>query len=82
LKPHVSDHPAKYRDQFRRRVARGQCFSQPYLGTREFSAFFGPPGGDEKPISLTDDLALMLFDLEYEPAPDFGPRRCPIHPTS
>src|SRR5215204_3177371 len=70
LKPHTNDHPAKYRDQFRRRVARGQCFSQPYLGTREFSAFFGPPSGDEEPIKLTDDLGLMLFDLEYEPASD------------
>lgn len=67
LKPHSNDHPAKYRDQFRRRVKRGQCFSQPYLGTREFSAFFGPPDGDEQPIDLNDDLGLMLFDVEFEP---------------
>lgn len=65
LKPHSNDHPAKYRDQFRRRVARGQCFAQPYLGTREFSAFFSPPGGDEEPIDLSDDLGLMLFDVEF-----------------
>lgn len=70
LKPHTNDHPAKYRDQFRRRVKRGQCFTQPYLGTREFSAFFGPPDADEQPVDLTDDLGLMLFDLDYEPAPD------------
>ncbi len=70
LKPHANDHPAKYRDQFRRRVKRGQCFTQPYLGTREFSAFFAPPEGDERPVNLTDDLGLMLFDLDYEPAPD------------
>src|SRR5215204_1330075 len=50
LKPHTNDHPAKYRDQFRRRVVRGQCFSQPYLGTREFSAFFGPPVADEEHV--------------------------------
>lgn len=67
LKPHSNDHPAKYRDQFRRRVKRGQCFNQPYLGTREFSAFFGPPDGDEAPVDLTDDLGLMLFDVEFEP---------------
>jgi CRISPR-associated protein Cas5d len=30
LKPGVDDDPAKFRDQFRRRVARGQCFAQPY----------------------------------------------------
>ncbi len=69
LKPHANDHPAKYRDQFRRRVKRGQCFTQPYLGTREFSAFFAPPEGDERPVDLTDELGLMLFDLDYEAAP-------------
>ena len=67
LKAHVGDHPAKYRDQFRRRVKRGQCFSQPYLGTREFSAFFGPPDGDEQTVDLSDDFGLMLFDVEFVP---------------
>ena len=64
-RPHAGAHPAKYRDQFRRRVKRGQCFTQPYLGTREFSAFFGPPDGDEQAIDLNDDLGLMLFDVEF-----------------
>lgn len=67
MKPHSTDNPAKYRDQFRRRVKRGQCFNQPYLGTREFSAFFGPPDGDEKAVDITDDLGLMLFDVDFEP---------------
>lgn len=71
LKPHANDHPAKYRDQFRRRVRRGQCFTQPYLGTREFTAFFGTPDEGEKPIeNLTDDLGLMLFDVEFELSED------------
>ena len=65
LKEHASDHPAKYRDQFRRRVKRGQCFNQPYLGTREFSAFFGPPEGDEQAIDVSDDLGLMLLDVDF-----------------
>jgi CRISPR-associated protein Cas5d len=71
LKPHaVADglHPAKYRDQFRRRVARGQCHHQPYLGTREFSAFFGP-SDEEEPVNVNDDLGLMLFDLEFNDDP-------------
>ncbi len=68
LKPRVRDNPAKYRDQFRRRVKRGQCFSQPYLGTREFSAYFGPPDGNEQPIDVSDDLGLMLFDIDFTPA--------------
>lgn len=67
LKPHANDPPAKYRDQFRRRVKRGQCFNQPYLGTREFSAFFGPVDGDEQAIDLDDDLGLMLFDIQFVP---------------
>lgn len=67
LKPHANEHPAKYRDQFRRRVKRGQCFNQPYLGTREFSAFFGPPAGDERAIDVSDDLGLMLFDVDFAP---------------
>lgn len=65
LKPHAGEHPAKYRDQFRRRVKRGQCFSQPYLGTREFSAFFGPPDENERTINASDDLGLMLFDVDF-----------------
>jgi CRISPR-associated protein Cas5d len=63
LKPHEQN-LAKYRDQFRRRVEKGQCHHQPYLGTREFSAFFSPPNGDEKAGDINDDLGLMLFDVE------------------
>src|SRR5437773_2434743 len=55
LKPHATDDVAKYRDQFRRRVNRGQRHSVPYLGCREFAAYFGPPDGNEQPIDLTDD---------------------------
>jgi len=67
LEPHAGGPAAKYRDQFRRRVKRGQCFTQPYLGTREFSAFFGTPEGTEEPIDLSDELGLMLFDLSFVP---------------
>ncbi len=65
LKEHATDPPAKYRDQFRRRIQRGQCFNQPYLGTREFSAFFGAPDGAEESIDVSDDLGLMLFDVDF-----------------
>lgn len=57
--------PAKYRDQFRRRVRGGRCFSTPYLGCREFPASFGPSEGNESPIELTEDVGPMLFDLDY-----------------
>ena len=67
LRPDVRDNPAKFRDQFRRRVRRGQCFSQPYLGCREFAAAFAEPDGSERPITRTEDLGLMLLDLDYAP---------------
>lgn len=56
---------AKYRDQFRRRVTKGQCHYTPYLGCREFAASFGPPDRDDKPIDHSDDLGRMLFDMDY-----------------
>ena len=58
---------AKYRDMFRRRVSRGQCYHTPYLGCREFSAFFGESSGDEQPVPIDDDLGLMLFDMDFVP---------------
>lgn len=70
LKSHADAHPAKYRDQFRRRVARGQCHHQPYLGTREFSAFFEPPKESDRAIDRTDELGLMLLDMEFTEATD------------
>jgi CRISPR-associated protein Cas5d len=65
LRRGVTDDIAKYRDQFRRRVTRGQCFSTPYLGCREFAASFGQSEPSEQPISLTDSLGSMLLDIEY-----------------
>ena len=60
------EHPARFRDQFRRRVRRGRCFSTPYLGCREFPASFGPPDGSEQPIDVSTDLGRMLLDLRYD----------------
>ncbi len=59
------DDPAKYRDQFRRRVARGQCFARPYLGCREFAADFREPGDGERPIPVTEQFGLMLHSVEF-----------------
>ncbi|MDR3707409.1 MAG: type I-C CRISPR-associated protein Cas5c [Capsulimonadaceae bacterium] len=59
--------PAKYRDQFRRRIERGQCWQRPYLGCREFAAGFGPVDGTAKPIDDNRDLGRLLFDLDYGP---------------
>lgn len=66
VRPGVEDDPAKYRDQFRRRVSDGRCFAAPYLGCREFSASFGEPIDGEGPIDWTEDLGPMLLDIEYD----------------
>ncbi len=63
----AGEHPAKFRDQFRRRVERGQCHHVPYLGCREFSAFFAPVVESDAPIEHTASLGRMLLDLEYTP---------------
>lgn len=62
LRRHATEPEAKYRDQFRRRVAQGKCFHTPYLGCREFTAFFAEPDGSERAIEISDDLGLILFD--------------------
>lgn len=61
----ADEHPEKYRDQFRRRVAKGQFFAPPCLGCREFPAYFEAPSGEEHPIPLSTDLGRMLFDIDY-----------------
>lgn len=61
------DTPDKFAKMFRRRVDRGQCFNQPYLGCREFAAFFAPVDDDTpSPVEDTRSLGWMLHDLEYE----------------
>jgi CRISPR-associated protein Cas5d len=58
---------AAYRDQFRRRVQRGACFHQPYLGTREFSAEFGEPDGAQR-WQHSEDLGVMLHSIHRGPS--------------
>lgn len=62
--------------QFQRRVNKGKCFQQPYLGCREFVAFFGQPTSDDQPVPFTQELGLMLydvFDLSKQNSPSASP---------
>jgi CRISPR-associated protein Cas5d len=68
MREHATKPEAAYRDQFRRRVSRGRCFAQPYLGTREFTGFFGDPTGDE-PWPHTEDLGIMLHSVDHSTTP-------------
>ena len=63
------DNAGKHLDTFNRRAARGQCFHQPCLGTREFAAHFEllAPDGDLPPaIADTRDLGFMLWDIDHQ----------------
>lgn len=60
------DNPGKFQDILRRRLQRGQAYSQPYFGCREFAAHFQEwPGGDVPAIDVTQDLGFMLYDMDY-----------------
>jgi CRISPR-associated protein Cas5d len=64
--PGADKNAAAYRAQFRRRVTRGSCFQQPFLGTKEFSADFGDPD-DTSPIERSEDLGVMLHTIHHGP---------------
>ena len=65
----------KHLDTINRRLKKGQCFHRPYLGTREFSAFFSPVEMIEEiePIAETKDLGWMLHDLDFSNIEDIRP---------
>ena len=50
-----------------RRLRNGQCFTQPYLGCKEFPAVVKLIEGviPESPLRGKRDLGYMLFDMEY-----------------
>ncbi len=72
-KPGADENPMKYYQMFERRASQGQCFTQPYLGTREFSASFRlvNPDNDELCPALSAeqdgnrDLGIMLYDMDF-----------------
>lgn len=67
----------KFMDMFERRAEAGQCFNQPYLGCREFSAAFrlvDPAKEPAEPIDETRDLGWMLYDLDFADPADPKPR--------
>lgn len=49
--------------QFQRRVHKGQCHHQPYLGCREFVAYFQPATVTPPPSPFDLDIGLMLYDI-------------------
>lgn len=64
------ENPAKYNAMFERRASKGQCFTQPYLGTRECSASFRLVNPESDVLSDTipesRDLGIMLYDMDFD----------------
>lgn len=68
-KAEEADNEGKFTDMIRRRLAKGQHFHMPYLGTREFPANVRLAGEDSAaptPIDVTRPLGLMLYDIDYK----------------
>ncbi|EKU87705.1 type I-C CRISPR-associated protein Cas5c [Bacteroides oleiciplenus] len=67
--PGFDENPGKYNAMFERRAAKGQCFNQPYLGTREFAASFrliDKNAEDLRPaIDENRDFGIMLYDMDF-----------------
>ncbi len=65
----ADENPAKYYAMFERRASKGQCFNQPYLGTRECSAYFDLIDINApmmiKPIADDRDFGIMLYDMDF-----------------
>lgn len=54
---------AAYERQFKERLDRGQHFTQPYLGCREFPAWWKPSDGKGTPWEGDVDAGWMLYDV-------------------
>ena len=64
----MDETPMKYYKMFERRASKGQCFNQPYLGCREFSAnwqYIEDTKALEPPTTGDRDLGIMLYDMDF-----------------
>jgi CRISPR-associated protein Cas5d len=65
--PNGEDTPIKYMAMFNRRVEKGQCFSRPALGMREFPARFEFPSAEDHAIPVSMEIGTMLYDIIFRP---------------
>jgi CRISPR-associated protein Cas5d len=63
--------PKKLTESFERRASKGQYFSPPYFGCREFAAFYrlvpesALAAEEYRPIEVEKDLGLMFYDWDF-----------------
>lgn len=63
-----SDSPQKFAEMFRRRASKGQCFYQPYLGTREFACAFRlieDLSQEPAALDINENFGFMLYDMDF-----------------
>ena len=66
------ENPGKYNAMFERRARKGQCFNQPYLGTRECVASFRLVDVEKEDLFISFykdervDFGIMLYDMNFE----------------
>ncbi|MDE5688179.1 MAG: type I-C CRISPR-associated protein Cas5c, partial [Paramuribaculum sp.] len=71
-KPGDDENPVKYYQMFERRASQGQCFTQPYLGCREFAAnwrMIDTSADIVSPLKEDIDFGLMLYDMDFDANP-------------
>ena len=72
--PGEDENPMKYYQMFERRARQGQSFTQPYLGCREYSAYWRLVDLEKeelsKPIEEDRDLGIMLYDMDFDKNPE------------
>lgn len=68
-----SDNVTKFEQMFLRRAEKGQCYHRPYLGCREFAAYFEIyKNGRELPVPIfnSQDFGWMLHDIKHDNSKD------------
>lgn len=70
--PTNDENPMKYYQMFERRASQGQCFTQPYLGCREFAANWRCVDSKDSlvpPLQEDRDLGIMFYDMDFDKNP-------------
>ncbi len=76
----AGDNPVKFAEMFVRRVQKGQCINQPYLGCREFACDFTlVDNSTPAPLPVSElagarPLGWMLYDMDFTDSDDPMPR--------
>lgn len=71
-----TDSPAKFSSIINRRIEKGQCFTQPYLGCREFPAAFQAYDSETIVTAYPQeerDLGYMLYDMDFSDPKNISP---------